>query len=361
MESVIKKKIAVDSCVFLNMIYFNDEYTKNKSKTALNYKINEDKIRYNETKIEIEKIINKINTQIDKLRINNVSGKNKFQPDVDTDMKIGPTTSSLEKSIEFLETDIAKKLNTIEKINSQEGKEKIKSFVENKKVPLEYLKAMKDEFDQHKATYNSLKSTLRVSNIYKKLINNEIEIYIPNAAFKEIKNHIIENQNRTGNPHSLYSQKSVNDLLNLCHPISLRSKRFNRHCAELADYLISSGAMKKETNSVKNNGSSQNSNGELGDASIMAECNILGLQLVTQNRKDFIYNKKDIENNKIVGESRRAKMRELFSEIPFCTDMLPCSVEEFDNENYHQISKHTHFSEKFNKQEKTNFAEISFC
>ena len=161
--------------------------------------------------------------------------------------------------------------------------------------------------------------------LYQKLVNKEINVFVPKTSYKEILNHI----KKKGKNYKLtLSSKEAFSLLEKCKVINFGSQKAMSIKGQLAkDFRTANPVPVAGETPMKPD---KNSLGEYGDSQIMAEANIAGMILITENAKDFITLG---ENNK--EETKRRHIRTMCKKRePYATDALAYTPYEFLSGNY---------------------------
>ena len=327
------KKITIDCWTFLNMLNYNDNFQKYNSKSKLDNLIRLHEEIRDITIKQIEKIINPM--------IENI----KEFDDASFEMKIKPCLNILNRDIKNISDRITGYENTLKKENIPEKKKEIlQGFKKKQQEDLEKLKATKNKLKSLIQKYNDMTQQLAVSDLYKMIANKEVKVFITPSVLEEI---------RTDTRHS---SKMKKELLNRCYSVTLSNKaEFDKKAKRLSELLRGHypyNFVDREHPVAMED--AVNKSGEYTDSLFMAESNLLGLVLVTQNKKDFIYKKCDIKNNEIAGETRRKIMESLFNKIEGCSDALPYSPQEFVQGKYKEPTIVTNFNKELKKENLRN-------
>ena len=323
------KNITIDCCAFLNMLNYNDNFQKYNSKARLNNLIREhEEIRDITTK-QIEKIMKPLLL------------KTKVSDDVPFEMKIKPCLTILDRDIKNISDKIDGYAISLKKENIPEDKKKL--LLEYKKIKEEDLKQLKEtksKFLSLIEKYSDMSQQLAVADLYKMIINKEVKVFITPSVLEEIRTD------------TRYSPKMKKELLNRCYSVILSNNvDFDKKAKRLSEILRGHypyNFVDREHPVAMED--AVNKSGKYTDSVLMAESNLLGLVLVTQNKKDFIYKTSDIKNNRIVGDSRRKTMESLFSKIEGCSDSLAYSPQEFTAGKYKEPTISTDFNKELKKE-----------
>ena len=280
------ENIMVDSCVFFKMIEFNNFVEKYGKEHLDEYlKLKYDKL--NNLKSEIE------NCFFDDFLKRN---KNMSFDEMINDYK---EFSTSKRNQYLLEAESNLRLS--QGIVYVKGEEKKMNFPEEKKQMhyQKYLDAKAkydsitpyDDIQEKINKYKTLKDIIYDGIVYKKALDGEYKLYTNYISFAEIKNHTVDYADRE---HWLHFTESEVDLLTKHFGLVKASdEKVMSSIDELAKaYRTSNGnandkAMDEDINSV----------GDYGDSKIAAIANLSGMTLITQNGKDFIFDKSVGRNN----------------------------------------------------------------
>ncbi len=163
----------------------------------------------------------------------------------------------------------------------EQRKLELKTDIKHKKEQLAFYKKNPHDFKK----YRELRDSIQNGKLYLRAANGEVNLHLLNIAFREILNHTKPKEN---NPSWLYfSTEEIYNLTKRCHIISTHSKKTVLNLHDLAKQY----RKKITSDNRKQMSRSKNSLGEFGDSLIMAGASLSGMILVTQNEKDFIYDK----------------------------------------------------------------------
>ena len=306
------ENVAIDSCVFFHMIYFNNKYEKIGAKKF--EQLIQNKIKRNEQQ---KQALLGMMTQT-------FLDGNKGVSDYEL---INQYPKYLNKQKTKTEQMIAKLTNSLDyvKYKTPEQIERVKQDIEKAKLLYADLEKRYNDFQNLRIPFDDQFKKLQIALLYKKLINKEITVFIPKTSYKEITDHI----KKKGKNYKLtISSQEAFSLLGKCKVINFGSNKAMSIKGQIArDYrtqnpnpIAGETPMKPDKNAM----------GEYGDSQIMAEANIAGMILITENAKDFITQS---ENN--TEETKRRHIRTISRKHqPYATDVLAYTPYEFLSGNY---------------------------
>ena len=324
------KKFAIDTCLFIDLINFNDAYLKGGKKGL-------------ETHIKNtqEKVI-KLRRKILKMIGEDLS---KYDKDV-----------ILNQSKGFLKRKQYDGLIDCYKGNLKAYLDKLKKQPIRNHIEEAYINSRILTFQMLKKEYDEIKNLPMCGEFFKDVVDKKVKLYITNTVNDEIPNHIDNAKNRSAGRKNLKPEKSVKNLMKQCSFININSKKATSAVNNLRDQLLASHGIDKSAMDSSNK--SINSNRIFGDATIVAEANVAGINLLTLNNKDFVMDKSVTEkggsqNNNI----RRNRIINIFTDTNnknFCTDAYPYGVKEYNKKdaktNEYVIKKPTIQSKFKNKK-----------
>lgn len=286
-----KERICIDSCVFFHLMRYNDVFEK-EGKSKLIQTIVADELRYKEVVANLEKFM---------------------QPLVEAQEKKKHQHFSFEKKL-----SIVNSLMKNDKIN----------------IPSETKDLYKKLYDE----LAEVKSFSHLGELYIKYLGGGVSFYLTPTAQAEIAYH----RSISMNPSNAMSEKerrnsgiftvpSIDSMIRKCRPIRLseEEKIYVNKLSEILRGKITIPGLEDVGAAMKD---SINRLGVYGDSLIMAESIIAGLPLITQNEKDFIFNKGSYFDKKgNVDPKRRNIIKQIIDALGFSENALPYSVEEFLN------------------------------
>lgn len=302
---VTKENVAIDSCVFFNMVWYNNKYHELGKEGFNSY----------------------MNSRISKLE----KSRDHVYAQIPDSFKQGKTESKelvIELYLEQLR-DEANKIRTarweVYKKLEQTTDPKERAELEKAKQRIEELLPKKvRKYESFKKVYNEYSERskrLEIGLIYKKFLDGEINLFVPKTSYKEILNHIRREGKRN---YSLsLSDREAFSLLTKCYLINVGSKQGIEQISKLSKEFRT-----KNPNADKNvipMKADINSVGVYGDSQIMAEANVAGMILITENAKDFITVGK---HNSYEGKRKHIAWVCQNNE-PYATDALAYTPREF--------------------------------
>lgn len=276
-----KQKIAIDSCVFFHMVKYNE--------ISENYGANEAFIEGRKDQIAFEQIQKQLDTFLGAvLKQREQKNGKRF---------------SFDKRLSLADSLLSNKSN---------------AFPEEIKAQYKTL---------HDA-YAKAKTFAFVGELYQEYKLGNVEFYLPPTAVDEINYHRdLPNKKHQG--EDMFSVDAINRLASQCKKIELTS-------AEIQKSTILSEILrgKIEINEIENFQAAmkddKNKNGVYGDSLIMAESALAGLPLITQNAKDFIFDKGvALDKNGNLIPTRREAIKKILEHCELDPSTLPYTVEEF--------------------------------
>lgn len=291
-----REKICIDSCVFFHMMRYNDAYEQQGFKSLIQT-ISADEDRYNRAVRDLERFM---------------------QP-----------------FVEAQEKKQGKKFSFLKKLSVVTG------FMKgnNPNIP-EEAKAM---FSTLNGEYAASKSHAHVGRLYLKYLDRGVEFYVTPTTVDEIRLHrqlaFDKEQNPTPAPETKkkghkeeFASASIDRMMQNCSPIVFETDREREYITKLSEVLRGKRELPRLKGLQAAMKGSVNQNGVYGDSLIMAESALAGLPLVTQNEKDFIFDKGHMfdKNGKFL-TTRRDIIKKIIKELGLSSDAGPLSVEEFLN------------------------------
>lgn len=312
------KKVVVDSCVFFDMIQFNDVYINVGEEAFFDYIKASERV-LEKRKSEISALLDPefleqykdftFDKQLDCLEIYNINKINSLKNE------IKKTHSAKQRLIHT---------------NGNPGEiKRLQTMWENLQEKLAQAEFNAKSLEDKKNTYKVARNSLYAGKLLAQSIKGEIELCVTTTGYDEIENHIIENN--TGLTRAMYHEESVDNLTkNHFTLITVKDPAVERIVRKLAQVyrtaVLAGSPMKNDINA----------NGVYGDSLIMAESNLAGISLVTINEKDFIFDE-NLDNTKtgIRNEARREHIDAVNQRLaPTTSDALPISLHELINNDH---------------------------
>ena len=307
------ERVAIDTCVFFALLDYDKKYKEGGEKAVIDFKnemkeksekyesniraffhenlkfikdtietrFSEDLSLANSMKIINEKTNGKISTIKDSINRNHgilQNGGKEYYNKRDKEYKIKPYS---EEELNEVREKLAKDTIELQKLTKfqQEFNEKIKPMYTSQK---DNADGLIEDFDNYKDT----RMEYQAGFLYEKLMKGEVELFVTSTSYDEILNHVASPE-KTDPGFKLYAKEDVEDLAKKVVYLNTKDKEVDEFCQRLAalyrkNYL-GGKQMAEDINSV----------GVYGDSLIMAECAIAGLNLITFNEKDFIYDLSD--------------------------------------------------------------------
>ena len=185
-----------------------------------------------------------------------------------------------------------------------------------------------DRFKKDRQDYRNADTVFKAGKLLQLRLNGKIDFYIVPSVYEEIKQHTADFSSNNNPEFITYTKEQVQSISKLCTLISIKDHNITEIVRHLSsryrnqiEGVENATPMKHDKNSLQ----------KYGDSLIMAESNLAGLPLVTDNHRDFIENVEIRETNDFIRQhillvSKRNK--------PITTDSPPISIKECLDEKY---------------------------
>lgn len=321
-----KENIAIDSCVFFHMVYFDKKYNEMDPKQFDNYV--ESKTLKNENQKNY--LLNYLTKEYKEKNLN--LSEHKLLENYKRYLKIERT------KLEQLNLKLNNILNNKPNL-SQEQISQLKNEITKSEKLLENINKRYNNYSKQYRQYKDGFDKLQILHLYKKLVNKEVNFFIPKTSYQEIQRHIAR-KGRFNYSMSI-SEKEAFSLLKKCNLINFCSKDSISKMVDIAkEFRTYNPDLEKIGKPMY---SDLNSLGIYGDSQIMAESNIAGMILVTENAKDFI-----TLGPKNSDDSKRRYIKYICEQNePYTTDAFAYTPFEYLSGNYKQPTKSSSLPKKF--------------
>ena len=314
------QKVIIDSCVFFGMIKYNN-FVEKYGKENLPRLLQQRKQKMEAVKKQIEACFyddfNK--------KYQNLSFEEKIEKFKEyRNNKLGFLKNIIESKKNLIEgIGYDKKGNLIEINIPQEKKEILKKQIEEHEKELEkYIPEPEVIFNKYKLNKNSL----QCGQLYQMALEGKVDLNLFFVSYNEIINHTIPKDNESW---LVFSPQEVANLTKrCCSLITTHSSQAIQDLTELASKYRTPINIKGRKQMAED----INALGEYGDSLIMAGASMSGIILLTQNDKDFIRDKAFKQENDYIRQNTAV----INSQVPYATDALCYSVDEFLSGEYTQ-------------------------
>ena len=286
-----KQKIVIDSCVFFHMLKYNDIFEKDGLKAVVAEGLQDQK-EYEKTRAELDNFMTTV------LKDKQAKSKIPFTFD--------------------------KKLSLCD------------SLLSNKSTA--FPQDIKDEYKKLHDAYAKAKTYSFVGELFHRHKTGYCDFYLSPTSIDEIKYHrdLPKDKRRTEEEKQEYFDADrINNFARTCCKKLNLTEEMKRDAAVLSEILrgkIELDGLELPKAPMGSKKSDMNKNGVFGDSLIMAECGVAGMTLVTQNAKDFIFDKGiALDEKGVQNTARRDGIEKIFNHLGISKEARPYTVEEFLN------------------------------
>ncbi len=181
------------------------------------------------------------------------------------------------------------------------------------------ISATFENFKQLKEDYKLLVNNHQMGLVYRNALEGKYDFFITPTVYAEILNHEDDNDSKSEKGNIKFEQRKIDALFEKCTFLSMATQEIREQVDKISEDFRTKG-----DSPAKEMAPDINSLGIYGDSMIMAEASLAGMNLITLNRKDFIYDNSIKQNNDFI----RQHIAFVEKGSPFTTDALPYSPAE---------------------------------
>lgn len=291
--------VMVDTCVFFKMIEFNNFVKENGEERLnefINHKIQDLKQRevdlskkFGDDFLEKNKNLS-FDEKLDEFKIYITRKESTLLRDIEKNEHLAKGEVFDFKEIKYDEDGKKIEINHY-KFNSHiDDNKKARAQAEAERCKKEYEGMLRYEDIQKEInSYKLHKDAINDGIIYKQALEGKIKLHVSYMAFKEVMNHTIAKKDDPD--WCTWTKDEVLELAKKCCTL-VTIRESDRRMHGIIGTLAK--AYREESQGVKddkNMGVDRNSLGDWGDSKIAAIASLTGMLLVTNNGKDFIFDK----------------------------------------------------------------------
>ena len=278
------KNVIIDSCVFFHMLKANKVYMESGI-----YGLEEYINMSNQSLKALKDTISELMT--DDFVKNNKKGQTKFSNVIDS------YKTYIRSNLANAKRAIVSMQNLLEgKVVGKDGKVKTIEVTPERKLQwqekldeatsnVNLLSKNIELFDKLAEEYKNIYQPNVCANLYKNMVNGNVQFSIVGDSYREILNHTKENATNS-DTFKYFNPSDVYSLLNECVLLTTDSTKTLKDIDMLSEQYRT-----RETKNESCMDGDINSLKVYGDSRIMAEASIAGYDFVTLNEKDFITDK----------------------------------------------------------------------